>query len=274
MVDFTSRRAAGLAVANLVMVLALSCAAGARAADDDAAALAATWARARIYLPAEFNPLGSGAIGGRRDWSSIAAALAAIPAGRTIPMVLYLHGCGGFGHSGSVNSMMLAGAGYMVIAPDSFARPDRIRTCDSKRHIPIVPRAVNSRVRDMRIAELRYALSRLGEFPWVDRDNLFLFGHSQGAVAAAEYRGREFRARIVSGTRCIRGIGARRSEPMLAVFSTHDPWFRDPKVRNCRDRARSPNVEVLELPGRDHLVAKVPEARRAMIAFLARHTRR
>ncbi len=241
---------------------------------DEAVALAATWAKARFYLPATFNPTGTGPIGGGRNLGSIATALAAIPAGRKIPTVLYLHGCSGFGNSGSVNAMMLATAGYMVVAPDSFARPGRIRTCDGKRHVSIVPRAVNRRVRDMRVAEIRYALVRMKELPWVDQDNLFLFGHSQGATAASEYKGREFKARIVSGTRCTRGIGAPASEPMLAVFSTRDPWFKNPRTRNCRDRAKSPKVEVLELPGRDHLVARVPKARRAIVEFFARHTGR
>lgn len=266
-------RAGAITVAALLALLVIM-GSGRAEPVDETAALAATWTKARYYLPAAFNPAGTGPIGGGRDMASIAAALAAIPAGRKVPTVLYLHGCSGFGNSGSVNAMMLATAGYMVVAPDSFARPGRIRTCDSKRHVSVVPRAVNSRVRDMRVAEIRYALVRMKELPWVDRDNLFLFGHSQGAAAAAEYRGAEFRARIVSGTRCIRGIGAPASEPMLAVFSARDPWFRDPKARNCRDRAKSPKVEVLELPGRDHLVANVPEARRAMIEFLARHTTR
>jgi dienelactone hydrolase len=237
---------------------------------DDPAGLAETWRQARIGLPKALTA-GNETRQGTRDDAAVAPALANVLAGRKVPTVLYLHGCSGFGTSGKVNVALLVEAGYAVIAPDSFARPGRPATCDPKRNAVIVAREVAAQVHRMRLAEVRYALERLGEFPWVDRDNLFLFGHSQGGTAAAAYAGKGFRARVVTGTRCARGIGARSAEPVLAVFSTDDPWFKDLNVRNCWERRRGHDIEAHEFPGKTHLMANIPEARFAILEFLARH---
>jgi dienelactone hydrolase len=221
-------------------------------------------------LPAEFNG-GKGALLGMLADKVVAEALAHLPPGRKIPVVLYLHGCGGFGSSGKVNVGLLAEAGYAVVAPDSFARPGRPITCDSKRSAAIAPREVLEQVHRMRLAEVRHALARLKEFPWVDGDNLFLFGHSQGGTAAAAYIGNGFKARVVTGTRCTRGIGTRPDEPILAAFSTGDPWFKNPDVRNCWQRRKGRDIEAHEFPGKTHLMANIPEARFAIVEFLGRH---
>jgi dienelactone hydrolase len=262
------------AVVGLLAVVALplaACAADlAKVPDpDDPAGLAETWRRARIALPQALTAGGEIRQGELGD-VAVATALANVPAGRKVPTVLYLHGCSGFGTSGKVNVALLVEAGYAVIAPDSFARPGRPATCDPKRNAVIVAREVAAEVHRMRLAEVRYALERIGEFPWVDRDNLFLFGHSQGGTAAAAYTGKGFRARVVTGTRCTRGIGARADEPVLALFSTADPWFKDPKVRTCWERRRGRDIEAHEFPGKTHLMATIPEARYAILEFLAR----
>lgn len=237
---------------------------------DDPAGLAETWRQARVALPQTLTA-GNETRQGTRDDAAVATALANVPAGRKVPTVLYLHGCSGFGNSGKVNVALLVEAGYAVIAPDSFARPGRPATCDPKQSAVIVSREVAAQVHRMRLAEVRYAMERIGEFPWVDRDKLFLFGHSQGATAAAAYVGQGFRARVVTGTRCTQGIGARADEPVLAVFSTDDPWFKDPTVRNCWERRRGRDIEAHEFPGKTHLMANIPEARFAILEFLERH---
>lgn len=194
----------------------------------DSIGLAETWRQARIALPKALTA-GDEIRQGTRGDPAVAAALANALPGRKVPTVLYLHGCGGFGNSGKVNVALLVEAGYAVIAPDSFARPGRPVTCDPKRNAVIVTREVTAQVHRMRLAEVRYALERIGEFPWVDRDNLFLFGHSQGATAAA-YVGRGFRGRIVTGTRCSRGIGAR---PPDRCWPCSRPTIPGSRTRTC-----------------------------------------
>jgi len=227
-----------------------------------------TWERAYVYLPAGLNPFGTGVLGGRRGLVSIEGALEELARrGIEVPVVVYLHGCGGFGNSGKINAGMLAEAGFVVVAPDSFARPGRIKTCDGKKHVGIGPKGGYAATIQLRIDELTRALEGLGEFPWVDRENLFLFGHSQGSNAAAYYDGNAFKARVMTGTRCSRGYRAPAEEPALAVFSTGDPWFRGRPVK-CLDYVGRTKIEILQLDGDAHVVAKVPAARERIIGFL------
>ena len=227
-----------------------------------------TWTRAFVYLPAALNPFATGVLGGRRDLASIGKALDQLQSGPAkYPTVVYLHGCGGFGNSGKTNAGMLAEAGFVVIAPDSFARPGRIKTCDGKRHIGIGPKGSYAKTIALRIDELERALERLREFSWVDRNNLFLFGHSQGSNAAAYFDGDVFKARVMTGTRCSRGYRAPVDEPALAVSSEGDPWFRGRPIK-CLDYVGKTKIEVILLEGDAHVVARVREARDRIIGFL------
>jgi len=231
------------------------------------AAVERTWERAQIYLPADANPHGTGVIGGPRDLGSVRQALDVLATGPKRPVVVYLHGCGGFGNSGSFNAGMLAGAGYVVVAPDSFARPKRVRTCDSATHSRIGPDGIYTDVIKWRLEELDRALAGLKDYAWVDWGNLFLFGHSQGSNAVAAYPGNAFRGRIMSGTRCSTGYHGPKDEPALAVYSEHDPWRKGRPIK-CLDYVGKTGMQVLSLTGTLHVVAKDPEAKARMIAFL------
>ncbi|MEK9673123.1 MAG: hypothetical protein VW268_11570 [Rhodospirillaceae bacterium] len=175
-------------------------------------------------------------------------------------MVIHLHGCGGLGNSGKTNATMLAEAGFIVFGPDSFARPERVQTCDGKRKVGIGPKGSYGRIIGMRLKELERALAEIAEYPWVDRDRLFLFGHSQGSNAAAAYNGGEFKGRVMTETRCSRGYHALAAEPALAVFSAGVPWLRGRAVK-CLDYAGTTAIQNLKLPGDEHVVTRVPEAK-------------
>ncbi len=251
----------------LLAVLAGACSAVPPDAGDG---LAQTWERAYLYLPAHRNGV-TVAVGGRRAGAAVVTAEAAIPRGTRLPAVLFAHGCTGFAEGGRINARLLATAGYAVFAPASFARPGRPRTCDVKTHRTISSKAVFERVRAMRTAEIRYALERLAEIAWVDRGNLFLVGHSQGGAAVSAYVGSGIKARVISGSTCARGYGAAPGDPVLAVYSTNDPWLTVVPGR-CRDRVPGTALEIVELPGVEHLVGGTPEGGRAIVEFLARHT--
>ncbi len=225
-----------------------------------------TWARAYFYVPADANPIGNGVIGGRRDLGAVRLALDTLAKGPPRPVVVYLHGCGGFGNSGSINAGMLAEAGFVVVAPDSFARPRRVRTCDSKTHSRAGPKGIYKNVIAWRLEELDRALSGLKEFSWVDWNNLFLFGHSQGSNAAAAYPGTVFKGRIMSGTRCSGGYKGPAEEPALAVYSENDPWRRGRVIR-CLEYVGTTGMQVLGLTGNLHVVAKDPTAKARMLEF-------
>jgi dienelactone hydrolase len=252
----------------LLAVLAGACAA---VPEDAGEGLALTWERAYLYLPDRQGGVAV-AVGGRRGGGAVAAAEAAMPRRTRLPTVLFAHGCRGFGNSGRINARLLAAAGYAVFAPDSFARPGRPETCDPESRRSVVPPAVLERAYAMRAAEIDFALAHIAEIPWVDRDNLFLVGHSQGGTAVAVHAGGGVKARVISGSACARGYGAAPGEPALAVYSRHDPWLAAVPGR-CRDHGAATALEIVELPGAEHLVGGTPEGGRAIVEFLARHTR-
>ena len=76
-----------------------------------------TWNRATIVLP----PLGTGAaLVTTVDSPAMQERMRRVPANAKLPVVLYVHGCTGMG--GLALLQALAEAGFVVVAPDSFAR--------------------------------------------------------------------------------------------------------------------------------------------------------
>ena len=164
---------------------------------------------------------------------------------------------------------MLAEAGFVVVAPDSFARPKRVKTCDSKTHSRAGPKGIYKNVIAWRLEELDRALVGLKGFSWVDWNNIFLFGHSQGSNAVASYPGSAFKGRIMSGTRCSTGYKGPAEEPALAVYSENDPWRKGRPIK-CLDYVGTTGMQVLGLTGDLHVVAKDPAAKARMLEFLER----
>ena len=154
----------------------------------------------------------------------VSAELAKRAPSRRWPVVVFLHGCTGLGDT--VFLKRLAAAGYVVVAPDSMARRFRPLQCDAGRKRG----GFNLFVYDFRMTELSFALHMLRRRPWVDTDNLFLVGASEGGVAAALYRGDAFNARVITQWTChgaplVSGISAPPSTPVLAIVRSSDPWY-------------------------------------------------
>ncbi len=141
------------------------------------------------------------------------------------PTILYMHGCTGQGGMDTLRAF--AKAGFAVIAPNSFARRYRPMQCSPSKQTG----GQNIFVFDFRLVEISYALQRMAPLSWIDKDRLFLVGTSEGGVAAALYRGEEFRARIIAQWTChgapfIRGLVAPEGEAVLAIVRSDDPWYQ------------------------------------------------
>ncbi len=189
-------------------------------ADSD---VARTFERALVYLPGS----------ARRGRLEDADIRAAIERDGPHPVVLFMHGCTGLGPVRALAA--LAEAGFLVIAPDSFARRYRPLQCDAKTRSG----GFNLFVYDFRQTELGYALHRLRAARWADSRRFFLFGSSEGAVTAALYRGTEFRARVITQWTChgrprVQGIDAPLGEPVLAIVAESDSWYvNGPSEGHC-----------------------------------------
>lgn len=230
-----------------------------------------TWTQAVVVLP-----VANGEVVVRR-MSELEVGLGAPT--RPMPTIVYLHGCTGLGDLSILK--VLAQAGFAVVAPDSMARRYRPLQCD-----PATGRGgYNLFVYDFRLAEISYALQALSRLSWVDQANLFLVGGSEGGVAAALYRGDAFRARVIAAWTChgapvVAGLEAPASEPVLAIVSAGDPWYRNGKAYGQEGdcgayMAERPLARSVVLPAsRGHGVLSDPEVQAMVAQFLLGNLRR
>jgi dienelactone hydrolase len=203
-------------------VLALGLSACASGTPGGGADVQRTWREALVVLPQAAGGEAPGSF--LQSSGAVARHLRKFPLGTRFPTVVFLHGCTGIGNLPFLEE--LARQGYAVVAPDSFARRYRPLQCD-----PETSRGGrNLFVYDFRSAELTYALERLPDLTWVDLDNLFLIGASEGGVTAALFRGDVFNARVIAQWTCtgaplVAGIGAPRRTPILAIVRDDDPYY-------------------------------------------------
>jgi len=235
----------------------------------DPAELERTWQAAKVRVPLRDETL-TGRI------SDLV-----VPDGVRLPLVVYLHGCAGFWRGTDRTLDWLAEQGYAVIAPDGFARRYKPVSCD-----PIGRRGgLHRGVLAFRQAEADFALKRARTMAWVDADNVFLVGLSEGAITAATYSGGQpVNARVIEGWTChagwpeYGGLKAPAAEPVLSLVSGDDPWFQlavlkgdcGPYLKN--DASRS--VVFREAPlGHRHDLLWHDDARALVRDFLARNRR-
>ena len=192
------------------------------------------------------------------------------------PVVIYLHGCGGLHpyHDVLGWGQYVAEIGFLVVMPDSFARPSRRSNCDyqTKRTGAFVA------AHEYRQQEINYTLEALRNTPFVDAAQIFLMGHSEGGVAVAVTRRSELRGLIITGWSCTcraasceveSGILSPRSIPALAIGFRSDPWFTPALQGRCIDWARGRKVTQVEIKGEGHEADNEPEAKEAVFRFLS-----
>ena len=148
------------------------------------------------------------------------------------PTVIYLHGCAGTWHGTHTRLDFLARHGFAVIAPQSFARSRYPQSCD----LVNLKSGMYRGTLKMRQLDAAHAISRAKNLAWVDPQNMFLMGLSQGGITTATHRpanaSTRVKARIIEGWTChagwqeYKGLNAAADEPVLALVGKDDPWFR------------------------------------------------
>jgi dienelactone hydrolase len=228
--------------------------------------LAASLAGAQVSLPGGFQ--------GRLD-------AAPAPAGR-LPLVILMHGSSGLGLAAVGQfGAWLAGQGLAVIAPDSFATPDRLT------YTSPVPAAVTERIHALRLAELEHALAQARLLPWVDPARIIIAGSSEGAVPIGRLVATpEPAGRIITSWGCEAGyfvdaprIAIPRDARVLTVIAARDPFFSPLNpwsagfaiTGNCAAALRMHTDATSVVISTDqHTLLGHPQAREAISAFLAR----
>lgn len=184
----------------------------------DATELARTYEGALVYIPG-----GQGAEQG--TVADLAVHLFDVPA-----VVLYMHGCSGLIEIAHAAGRMYAEAGYVFVAPDSFARSDKPVSCRPEGPEGGLHRAVLS----WRQAEVGHAIAQIRA---LTQAPIILAGHSEGAITAATFTGAPLVARVIEGWTCNAGwpeyigLAAPEAEPVLSLVGKRDPWFRLPVLR-------------------------------------------
>jgi dienelactone hydrolase len=243
-----------------------------QAQDSD---LAATWDHAQVFLRYEDDELNLRVISGPMSQPYIRRLLA-LHAADPQPVVIHLHGCGRSDDLADIRNQgrALAELGYVVIAPDSFARHDRPAGCDARTQMRDFT-APLTQIQQWRIAELSYALSQVLEASWADKLRIFAGGFDEGGDAVLAFTDPALAGRFAIGAPCRFEPQRADKLPTLVIVSNHDLWFdadHEPEARNrCRQKLRgSTNVGLFEPDGVLHDALIYEESRVALWNFLVR----
>jgi dienelactone hydrolase len=158
---------------------------------------------------------------------------------------------------------VLRGAGYLVIAPDSFARRDRAQWCDPRTNT--TPPELQRKAQALRADEMAYALARVRE---MGAPQAILMGHSEGGVATG-LTGGGWDAYIVSGYSC-RVLRIPTDSPTMLISYETDPWVIAAGGTNrCpAAAAERPHTKTYTAPGHGHDLGFDTSAHRAVVDFL------
>lgn len=230
----------------------------AQTTENQGANVAITWEKAEVFVPG----------------SLFKTTPNKVTVTKPLSVVIYLHGCTGIDSNHDERwAYFIKGLGYIVVLPDSMARPGRKPNCDPK----IKRGGAFPQANAMRIEETRYALEQVKKSAWADAKNVFLMGHSEGGQAAARNRLPDFRGIIISGWTCtdsarpgFDGIFAPLETPILTIEWDHDAWREGkPQQGSCANKfgERKKARQVL-FSGTQHGTYSQREARDAVAQFL------
>lgn len=150
-----------------------------------------------------------------------------------LPTLLYMHGSIGLTRGALFRKWIVEDANFIFFAPNSFKIKNR-PTYKSPASI-----SKYQKVHKLRQAEIHHNLEKLKELKFIDLKNIFLMGNSEGGLAAAYYKGKEFKGRIVTAFSCEESyysqdfeIGAKKNDPFLNIIGTHDEYFSNNSKTN------------------------------------------
>ena len=187
-----------------------------------------TWESARVYTPSEVSVKRLTMPGLKKQMESTPEKL--------YPLAIYLHGCAGLWAGSERRGRLLAELGFIVIAPDSFARKNKPISCLPYQYRGGLHRGTLA----LRQEEAMYAISAGAKLPWVDPKRIILIGLSEGGITTATLIKPSFlsiKARVIEGWGCnssweeYAGLNSQINEPVISFVGNMDPWFRHPSLQ-------------------------------------------
>ncbi len=199
-----------------------------------------------------------------------------ISSDKKYPVVIYLHGCTGITLHDDSWARFISNQGFIVFLPDSFAY-NRQQNCNTKSY---AGGGYQGNVYELRIREAEYVLNKVLQFPWVNKESIFLMGHSEGGQAASRSNIKGIKGYIVSGWTCTNwyntnnhGLKTPKEAPVLAIAYNNDPWRTayPGTVGRCADNADGRFITQIDLIGAFHETFSSLAAREAVKLFLKQH---
>lgn len=242
---------------------------------DDPQELEKVWQASFVRIPTE---------GGKLIKNTISALDSNSLVGiKKLPTVIYLHGCSGF-WVGTIRRLdFLVENGFAVIAPPSFAREKYTQSCDINRYAGGFYRDTIK----IRQNDAGNTIEKAKQLPWVDENNVFLLGLSEGGITTATFSAKNNKqfvnARVVEGWTCnaswkeYHGVNAPKTEPVLTLLGSKDPWSQNPYTDGeCTDLLDQTNgsKSIVYREGKlsyTHELLDHEEAKKPVIEFLQQH---
>jgi dienelactone hydrolase len=244
---------------------------------SDPAEMQRTWDAALVRIPGIDTKI--------RKFSMHELTETSFPKQTKYPTVIYLHGCSGVWQGTYRRIDFLATNGFAVIAPLSFARKKYPQSCDTRTYRGGLYRPTLK----MRLFDAGFAIRNAKRLSWVDSNNVFLMGLSQGGITTATFHSKDsaasVNARIVEGWTCnsdweeYQGINAPKGEPVLTLVGERDPWFQRPVTKgdcgeflNTKNGSHSVVFRTNPLGSR-HELLEFKEVQQTVLKFLQDHIR-
>ena len=197
---------------------------------------------------------------------------------KKLPTVVYMQGSSSFNKGAVYREWITGEGGFIFFAPNTHTVKNR-PTYSSP-----VPKTYYEKVHAFRQAEIDQFIKRVHELPFIDTNKMFLMGHSEGALAAARYAGKEFVGRIVLSWSCEPGyytdypkVGAKPTDPFLNIIGRDDPYFGRQNPWNnayhndghCGDALFNFTLaKVVLYPNTGHDIANNPYTKRELLSFI------
>lgn len=160
--------------------------------------------------------------------------------------VLYMHGSNGLNKGTVYRKWIVENLQFIFFAPNSFKIKNRPTY--------LSPTKVSDyeKVHTLRQAEIHYTLKKLKKLDFIDSNNIFLMGNSEGGFAAAIFKGKGFKARVITAFSCEQNyyskkfkLGATKDEPFLNIIGTHDEYFSPVSKSNKNYSVKGHGIQTL-----------------------------
>jgi len=245
-------------------------------AEDGPSDVLRSWESALVAVRIETPDLRRVVLGGRINADYIVEILDGMSEEYPQPVVIFLHDCGFAYNDPEARQQIkfIATLGYIVFAPDSFARMNRPRGCNVEER-SFAEDVDQDRLREMRREEAAYAIDRVLALPWVDTKRVFLVGAGEAGDAILAFDSDAIAGRIALSPSCMREIVATPATPTLIMRSDRDLWYDADHWPEATDACRrafgnDPTVEIAVVDGALHDPLIYPAARTRFWNFVVR----